>query len=514
MSFLYAETFWLLGALALLLLKWHHDGKLQRIGIQGWWMIVAAALVIVALSRPVMEQEPVEVERGGSDVILAIDLSYSMQADDIAPTRLAAAKAMLKELVRHNTRERFGVIGFTTNAIVLSPLTNDAELLLHLFEGVDESLIMTKGTVLMPALKLARRMSKARRPVVLLFSDGGDANDYAKEAAFAEANDLRVHTVMMATAFGTTLTASSGELVKDEAQNIVVTARNDAIEALSRATGGEHITSPDAAALQGLIDDARSDDYSSKTKMIQYEELFYYAVMLAIIAFMMSVTTLAYKVRRIFLGVLLLLGVGAQGAILDFYHLERADSAYSSEAYERSAAHFGALEGKHARYNQAHALYKAGLYEKALEVYANIRSSDPQFKAALFYNMGNCYIRLKEFAKAREAFGKSLALHYERETVENLLHIRTAQEQEGMITGQQKGKQRAQDAESEQGVQGDKKRKGGSNMPVDAPGGSGDDGGKKTESDPRLNLSQGKAKLSSKQYELINKRSIHEARPW
>ena len=73
-----------------------------------------------------------------------------------------------------------------------------------------------------------------------------------------------------------------------------------------------------------------------------------------------------------------------------------------------------------------------------------IRSSDPVAKAALYYNMGNCYIRLKEFAKAREMFIKSLSLHYDREADENLAFIARAEEQDHMLTGRQEGKKRAQ----------------------------------------------------------------------
>ncbi len=64
------------------------------------WLLVSMVLLIVALARPVLEQKPVSIEQMGSDVIIAVDLSYSMRATDVAPNRLSAAKTLLSDLVR------------------------------------------------------------------------------------------------------------------------------------------------------------------------------------------------------------------------------------------------------------------------------------------------------------------------------------------------------------------------------------------------------------------------------
>jgi Ca-activated chloride channel family protein len=294
-SWLYPEWFWLLFPVAALLLFFQSRLDLQR--PRSGWLLSALLMVVVALARPVLTQEPIEIELSGSDVVIAVDLSYSMQAKDIEPNRLEAAKTLLTELVKSDTKNRFGVIGFTTNAIVLSPMTDDAQLLLHLFGGLDETLVMTKGTVMMPALKLARRMSKARQPIVVLLSDGGDEAGYEKEAAYAKENNLLVNVVMLASRFGSTLEDGRGKMLKDEAGNIVVSARNDAVEALSRATGGEFIDGADLSALQEAIAEQSQSEYKTKKKIMQHTELFYYFVIAALFCFMLSVTTLGKRIR-------------------------------------------------------------------------------------------------------------------------------------------------------------------------------------------------------------------------
>jgi Ca-activated chloride channel family protein len=211
------------------------------------------------------------------------------------------------------------------------------------------------------------------------------------------------------------------------------------------------------------------------------------------------------------------IAVQADAGMLDYYHIKRAESAFGHGDYEKAAESFLAAEGDAARYNAANSYYKAGKYEKALALYGSVRSSDSRFKAGLYFNMANCYIRLQEFEKAREQLLNSLTLRYDREADENLRFIAEAEEQDHLITGRQEGKKRAQASEAESSEAPRKQKEGGgSNQPSDADAAKGGGGeGKKAKTDPRLSFSkEGEARLSSRQYELINQRSINETRPW
>lgn len=260
-------------------------------------LAAASAFVVVALARPALPQAPVDVERRGGDIVFAVDISRSMQAADIAPSRLDAAKALLAETVRSDDRNRFGVIAFTTNPIILSPLTGDDELLLHLFSGLDTSIVMTRGTRIGDALKLARKLSKAPRPVVVLLTDGGDESDYAKEAAWAKEHGLIVDVVMLATSAGSTL-EEGGKLLRDDAGGIVVTARNGAVAALADATGGRLIEGVAVAALRSAIADQVDDGHLAKTKIVLYRELYYYPLAAALLTALLGMTDFAARLRR------------------------------------------------------------------------------------------------------------------------------------------------------------------------------------------------------------------------
>ncbi len=499
-----------LSLLFLLLLRGpKHASILLR---QQLWLILSVALIVIALSRPVLEQEPIDVEEHGSDIIIALDLSFSMQADDIKPSRLEAARTMLKGLIENESKNRYGIIGYTTNAIILSPLSRDRELLLHLFEGLDENLIMTKGTVLMPALKLARKMSKSRRAIVVLLSDGGDALNYNDEASFAKENALVVNVALLGTHGGSTLKDRNGKIIKDEEGHIVVTSRNDAIEAVASASGGNVVES--LSSLQDAIASEEQEDFTSGTKLMQYNELFFYFTALALFFAMLAFTFLGKQLSKGLSVLLLLVGINAQASFLEAYYFEAAKNDYAKENYQSAAALFSNIESDAARYNTASSYYRAGEYEKALNAYMRIRTGDPGFKATLYFNMANCYIRLKEFTKAREMLIKSLSLNYDREADENLAFIAKAEEQDHMLTGRQEGKKRAQDSQSDSPPEsGKKKEGGGSNQQSDADPSKGS-GGKKMEGEERISFSGGKSRLSSRQYELINERSVHETKPW
>lgn len=159
-------------------------------------------------------------------------------------------------------------------------------------------------------------------------------------------------------------------------------------------------------------------------------------------------------------------------------------------------------------------MYKEGEYETALLKYENTKSANAEFKSIIYFNMANTFVRLKEFAKAREAYKKSLTLVYSKEASENLLYILNVKEEMQMQTGKQKTDKKSSLAKQEKSKK--KKDKGGSsNMKVSANAGTSDaKSEKENSSESMLNLNQGKAKLSSKQYELINKRGVDENKPY
>ncbi len=500
------SPFWLFALLAL-------PAYVLGVRRYGWnaqkWHLATAFFLILALSRPVSLEKPIRVEESGSDVILAVDVSYSMRATDIVPNRLEAAKKLLQDIVESNKKERFGVIAHTTSAIILSPLTRDTKLLEHLFSTLDESQIITKGTDVMSALELARKMSTAKNPLVVLFTDGGDNLDYHKERAFADDNGLKICVVMLASIGGSTLPGDNGAL-KDDKGHIVVSSRNDTIKELSST----YIDGSDASSVLEWIQSQKSDSFTGSSMVQRYGELFYLPLILALFCFMMGHTTLGEKVSKKLIFMLAMIGISANAGVMDYPNALIAKHYYEQGYYETSAQWYQKIKTNEGKFNAANALYKAGKYQDALVVYSKIKSNNSDVKSKIFYNSGNCHIRLSEFDNARNAFLKSLTLRYTKEADKNLRAIMSEKEQQTLNVRKEKNDKFSSDENKPTGEKKNGKEGGGSNMQSDIATSGAGEAGKETQGNPRFSTSQGKAALSSKQYELINQRSVHETKPW
>lgn len=436
------------------------------------------ALLVIAISRPVVPQEPIEIEQNINDVVLAIDLSRSMQCQDISPNRLLYAKEILKEIVQKSKDSRFAIVGFTTNAIILSPLSQDKQILLHLFDSLDENHIISKGSSLLPALKLARESSKSKNLSVVIFSDGGDELDYDEEVYFAKSNSMVVNIFMVATKMGGTLDLSDGGVLKDEAGDIVITRENSAIKAVSDETGG--IYTQDLNALLDALKEQNREKNRILSTFVQNIELFYYFVALALVIFVLSSTTL----KRYILAFGLLFGLNLE-------------ASSNQELFDRA--------------NRA---YIEGRFEEAYRDYEMIKSTQASIKALIYYNMANTLVKLQDYKRAKDMYIRSLTLEYTQEANANLAFVKKLQDQPDSKVDKKHSKSK-QSLAKEDKQNSSNKEGGGSNLKVDAPATSGgEDGAKEVEAESLIDLKATKAKLSSKQYELINKREINEKKPW
>ena len=241
------------------------------------------ALIILAMLGPSFGEGKKEVKSVGKDIMICVDLSKSMDAFDIQPTRLEKVKFEMKKIVDAFSSDRVGVIIFSSEAFMQCPLTYDQNAL-HLFiETMNSSLVPASGTDFSPPLKMAlskfkedkTSSGKQKSKVIILISDGEDfgedTDDIAREV---EEQDIKLFTLGVGTQKGGNIYTNSG-LKTDRQGEVVVSKLNvKSLRSLADKTGGKYFeinaTQNDVSRLintigkiEGELRDARFVDVSA-----------------------------------------------------------------------------------------------------------------------------------------------------------------------------------------------------------------------------------------------------------
>jgi len=512
MSFLYPQAFILLSLPILLFFR--KSSKKANFNL----LILSSIFIIIAIARPVLPQTKQKLNRFSTDIVLAIDLSYSMNAKDENPTRFDEAKRRIKELLKHLPNDRFAVIGFTSQALILSPLSFDHELLLHLFDNLERDQIITRSTNILSVLKLTTNLSKQIPRQLLIFTDGGDQKSWKKEIEFANENSIKIHISALGTKSGSML-FEDGETIKDKNGNIVISQLNSSIEKLSSSSSGFYSEGGDMTSLAHELSDNSKKIRSEFYGVSGHTELYHIPLTIGLILFMLGSTNLASKVFIVLL--LIFPTFRAEANIFDFWYIYKAKNEYEKKDFDASAEYFAKLGDKNwqALLNVANAQYHAGEYNSALRTLERIKTTDSNLKSRIYCEMGNAMLRLKKPRKAEVLYFKSLILLDDKECEQNYWHAHFSSKTYEMSTGKQKAKLTSLADEASTTTKGSKKEKKSKSKAKSKNGKSGSGSGKSSKKsqkkkNSKIKLSSKPTPISSKQYELINKKSVNEKTPW
>lgn len=161
------------------------------------------AFLVLALARPQDSTKREETEMEGIDIIVTLDVSLSMKAADLEPTRLAAAKAVVQNFIKRRSNDRIGAVLFAENAFTLCPLTLDYSILANMISEVELGVIEGNATAIGNAVGVALnrlRKSDAKSKTVILLTDGtSNAGNISPEQAtlFAQTLGIKIYTVLM-----------------------------------------------------------------------------------------------------------------------------------------------------------------------------------------------------------------------------------------------------------------------------------------------------------------------------
>ncbi|MGI5817018.1 MAG: vWA domain-containing protein [Armatimonadota bacterium] len=237
-----------------------------------WLTVIALTLLIVAMARPRQLQEIARVSAEGIDIMLALDISGSMRAQDFQGTsRFAGATEVLRRFIRGTEGDRLGLVVFAGKVFTQCPLTLDHEMLLRLLEDVEPGMIEDGTAIGMAIATSAARLEKsdAESRVIVLLTDGRNnagAIDPATAAKAAGALGMKIYAVGVGTAEGTPAALGPGrEVGIDEG----------ALREIARLSGGQYFHAADPGTLENIYEQIRSLEKSrfETTEFRRYEEL-------------------------------------------------------------------------------------------------------------------------------------------------------------------------------------------------------------------------------------------------
>jgi Ca-activated chloride channel family protein len=259
------------------------------------------ALLIIALMGPSFGEGKREVKSVGKDIMICVDLSKSMDAIDIAPTRLEKVKNELKKLVQAFNSNRIGIIIFSSEAFMQCPLTYDQTALNLFIDAMNTALVPSGGTDFGPPLRMAMdklesdntKATEVTSKVILLISDGEDFGDET-EAALAgiEKKGLKLFTLGVGTEQGGQIRSGSG-FKTDRQGAVVVTRLNpDALQTLAGKTGGQYFeineSRNDITRLINTIDSIEGELLEARFIDVTANKYFYFLA-IALILLMLDV---------------------------------------------------------------------------------------------------------------------------------------------------------------------------------------------------------------------------------
>jgi Ca-activated chloride channel family protein len=220
---------------------------------RGWIKVVlfslAVGFVVLAIARPQTGSKLRSVETEGREIVLAVDVSNSMLAEDTEPSRMTRTRYAIQQLTRHMTDDHIGIVAFADDVEVLLPITSDYKMVESKLRNLSPSLIANQGTDIGEALEVSllsfsTSSRSTRSRVIILITDGEAHDDKALEVAeLAKQEGVIICCIGIGTPEGTALKID-GKMVEDENGKIVITKLNEQLlNEIASATGGIYIRS-------------------------------------------------------------------------------------------------------------------------------------------------------------------------------------------------------------------------------------------------------------------------------
>ena len=444
-----------------------------RPAVKFWILQGALALLIVMLARPQFGTKISNEQRTGIETIIAMDISNSMLAEDITPSRLDRSKMMVENLVDHFTNDKIGLLVFAGDAFVQLPITSDYVSAKMFLSSIDPSMMATQGTEIARAIDMATHSFTQEEGIgkaIIVITDGEDHEGGALESAKAAKDaGMRVYVLGVGSTQGAPIPIpGTGDYMKDNTGNTVMSALNeDMCRQVAQAGGGAYIHVENNSAAQDQLDNELSKLAKKETTSTVYSEFDEQFQAVAILALLLLILEICIYDRRNPLlkrlslfgskkkaaaTVALLLVAITASAQTDRQYIREGNKQFRVGQYDKAEVSYRKAVEKNpknpqAAYNLGNALMAQKKDSAAVQQFeqATRIETNPLRKAAAYHNMGVICQTHKMYGEAIEAYKNALRLNpNDDETRYNLVLCKKQKQK------QDKNQQQNQDKKDDQ----------------------------------------------------------------
>ena len=423
-------------------------------------IMLATSISIIALAGPVWEKLPQPVFREESALVIALDLSQSMHATDIKPSRLERAKLKLLDLIKARKGGQTALIVYAATAFTVTPLTDDDNTIANLVPSLEPELMPAQGSDISSALKLATELlqqSGITRGDVLVVTDGMPNSASGAIDALTD-NGHRLSIMGIGTLEGSPIPLSGGFLT--DASGAIVISRLEPVQLQKAALqgGGMFVSmQADDSDIEKLADLFASKRIKTQTEGTELEADIWQEEGPWLLLLVLPLVALWPRRGWLLCLALVALPMPQPAYALDTKHLwpidtgnlwlspdQKAMKAFNAGNAERAADLFKDNDWK------AAANYRAGNYEKSNELLASPESSSG------YYNKGNVLAKLGNYEDAIKAYDDALNMdpdnedaRFNRELVTKALE-QQQQQQNSQQQDSSQDQQQQQDSQQQQ----------------------------------------------------------------
>ncbi|PCJ20340.1 MAG: hypothetical protein COB02_04715 [Candidatus Cloacimonadota bacterium] len=465
----------------------------KKIASLSFFIIILVASI--SLLQPKWGFHWEEVKRRGVDVIVAIDVSKSMLAQDLKPNRLIRAKRKILDFLDIVEGDRVGLIAFAGTSFLQCPLTLDYGAFRLFLDLLDTDLIPQQGTAIDDAIYLsieAFKSSAKKSKALILITDGeGHSGAYLEAAKAAKEEGIKIYTMGFGSVEGHPIPdpIHKGKNLKDSDGNLVISKLNETIlQEIALETGGVY------ALAQNNDDDLQliyTNEIQAKiqkqniksSRQKRYENRFQIFLLIAICFIFLEsylrraklhIPLIKRKIDTSLLIVLLFSCVSTSSANSNIWSMFgqanteeksylKGQSAYQNKKYNDASKSFANVQLENPNslenlYNVGSSLYKTGDFQRAMTYFEQSKESEnKELKASSNYNLANSFYRLGQLEKALKSYEETLKIDSNHENAKKNLEFVRKKIKEKIDKNKKNKKNQKKQNKKDQKKEGDKK---------------------------------------------------------